>query len=412
MRDLLLVLNAGSSSLKAELYAVRPRFTAMARVTVEQIGRDRPLLRLADQDPEPAPAATDHGAAAEQLLARLAAQGLDPHRLAATAHRVVHGGERFAAPVVVDDAVVAELDALTALAPLHNPAALAVLRTVRARFPGVPAVAAFDTALYRDLPEPARCYAIPADWRRDRAIRRYGFHGIAHEYLHARYRALSAKHRRPERVISLHLGQGCSATAFLDGRPVETSMGYTPLEGLIMGTRCGDLDVGVVLELARAGVSPADLDEALNRRAGLLGLSEASDDMRELLALDASGEPRAALAIAAFCHRVLKYVGAYAAVLGGVDALLFGGGIGEHAPEIRRRVCAGLEWLGLELDAEANAAAVGRDARIAASKSRVEVFAIRVREEQAIARSACACLSIDVADDGDAGARAAARAAP
>ncbi|HZF29806.1 MAG TPA: acetate/propionate family kinase [Gammaproteobacteria bacterium] len=410
MRDLVLVLNAGSSSLKAELYSVRPAFAARAHVAVERIGRERPTLRVDDGGSEPVPAATDYGAAAEQLLDRLATLGFDQRRLLATAHRVVHGGERFAAPTVMDDAVVAELDALTPLAPLHNPAALAVLRAARSRFPGVPAVAVFDTALFRDLPAAARCYAIPADWRRGRAIRRYGFHGIAHEYLHTRYRALTTQRRRPERVIGLHLGQGCSATALLDGRPVETSMGYTPLEGLIMGSRCGDIDAGVVLELARAGVPAAELDDALNRRAGLLGLSEASDDMRELLDLEAAGEPRAGLAIEAFCHRLHKYLGAYAAVLGGVDVLLFGGGIGEHAPEIRRRVCAGLEWLGLELDPAANAAAVGRDATISSAASRIEVFAIRVREELSIARAACACLGIATADD-EAPSGAASRAA-
>jgi acetate kinase len=253
--------------------------------------------------------------------------------------------------------------------------------------------AVFDTAFFRDLPEHARVYAIPHDWRRSYGIRRYGFHGIAHAYLHSRHRALTRRRTVPTRVVTLQLGQGCSAAALLDGRAVESSMGYTPLEGLVMGTRPGDLDPGVLLRLMRGGLDADALERALNRESGLLGLSHSSSDMRDLLEREAAGDPRAALALGVFCHRVRKYIGAYAVVLGGLDAVLFGGGIGENAPVIRARICAGLEWLGVDLDPNANAAGVGAELEISAATSAVEVYVIRVREEEAIARAAHARLA-------------------
>jgi acetate kinase len=262
---------------------------------------------------------------------------------------------------------------------------------VRAAFRDVPAVAVFDTAFFRALPEHARVYAIPASWRERFGIERYGFHGIAHEYLSGRVAALAG--HAPRRVLSLQLGQGCSIAALADGRPVETSMGFTPLEGLVMGTRPGDLDAGAVLHLARHGVDVQALDEGLNRASGLLALSGATDDMRELLALEAQGHAGAGLAIAAFCHRLCKYIGAYAAVLGGVDAIAFGGGIGEHAPGIRARICRRLEWLGVEFDEAANARAIGTEATLSTARSRVAVLCIPVREEEIIARAALAVLS-------------------
>jgi acetate kinase len=255
----------------------------------------------------------------------------------------------------------------------------------------------FDSAFYRGLPEHVTSYAVPRSWQTGFAVRRYGFHGIAHSCLH-RQIVKSCSAPAPERVVTLQLGQGCSITALRGGRPVETSMGFTPLEGLIMGTRPGDLDAGVVLHLARKGWSWQRIEHELHRESGLRGLSGTSDDMRELLHLEAAGHGRAALAIAAFCHRIHKYLGAYAAVLGGIDAIAFGGGIGENAPSIRARICAGLEWLGLELDHEANRRAVGVEARLSTPSSKIGVYCLTVNEEEAIARAAGERLSAGAAE--------------
>lgn len=382
-----LVCNAGSSSLKAELWAKRPEPQSIARIVVERVGSSAARLRIGKRDGEPVEA-RDHGAAAAAMLEALQRErSLQGFHLVATGHRVVHGGERFRTPVVVTADVRRELEALGELAPLHNPPALAVLSATVSAFADVPAVAVFDTAFFAALPDAVRAYAIPHDWRERFGIQRFGFHGIAHEYLHGRYLQLAAE-PPGRRVLSLHLGQGCSITALRNGAPVETSMGYTPLEGLVMGTRPGDLDAGVLVRLLRAGVGADEIDAALQRESGLRGLSGASDDVRELIALEARGDRAAALALEVFCHRARKYAGAYAAVLGGVDAVLFGGGIGEHQPALRARICEGLGWLGLELDARANDAANGQEARISAASSRIAAYVIPVHEELAIARAA------------------------
>lgn len=394
----LIALNAGSSSLKAEIFTLRgDGWASDARAAVDGIGGARAALRWASRELEPLDRLESHRVAATLLLDRAGAEGLlDDSASIVTVHRVVHGGRRFTRPVRVTPAVLDELVALTPLAPLHNPPALDVLAAARERLPAAPAVAVFDTAFFERLPEHARVYAIPAAWRRDGEVRRYGFHGIAHECLDRSYHRLQARAGRARRVVTLQLGHGCSAAALLDGLPVDTSMGYTPLEGLIMGTRTGDLDPGVLVDLARRGVSADELDFELNRRSGLLALSGRSADMREILAREAEGDADAALAVAAFCHRVRKYVGAYAAVLGGLDALVFGGGIGENAPEIRRRVCSGFGWLGLEIDTQANASWKGEAAAVSARTSRVDVAVVAVREERAIARHACECLGHDI----------------
>jgi acetate kinase len=245
------------------------------------------------------------------------------------------------------------------------------------------------------MPDFASRYAVPDAWYADHGVKRFGFHGIAHAYLSDRLRLLHGPAGSARRVVSLHLGQGCSATALDDGQPVETSMGFTPLEGLIMGTRCGDIDAGAILHMARQGRSWQALENELNRESGLLGLSGESDDARELLALEDAGHAGAGLALTAFCHRIRKYVGAYAAVLGGLDALVFGGGIGENAPRIRARVCAGFGWLGLELDDEVNLQCIGSEGCVSAADSAVAVYVIPVREEEAIARAAWACIGSD-----------------
>lgn len=388
-----LAFNAGSSSLKVEVFVRRP-WRSYLRARVEGLGRSRPLLRVDGIEPAESVDIATHAEAAALVLERLRSTAgeipIDGRSVVATGHRVVHGGASFAEPVPVTPVVMQELESLTPLAPLHNSVALAVMRAVAATLPRVPMIAVFDTAFFRGLAEHVRAYAIPPVWRERYGIERYGFHGIAHEYLHRRCRALATANDGARRVITLQLGQGCSAAAIRDGRPVETSMGFTPLEGLIMATRAGDVDAGAILHLARRGYTWQALEEGLNRGSGLLGLSGESDDVRDLLKLEAAGRQAAALALAAFCHRIHKYLGAYAAVLGGVDAVVFGGGIGENAPVIRSRVCAGLSWLGLDLDDQANARCVGTERRISKTSSSIGVYVVPVHEEEAIARSALA----------------------
>jgi acetate kinase len=252
----------------------------------------------------------------------------------------------------------------------------------------VPMVAAFDTSFHRTLPEEAAAYAIPRDLAARHRIRRYGFHGLAHEYSATRYGEITKTAPEDINIVTFHLGNGCSACAIRAGESVETSMGFTPLEGLVMGTRSGDLDPAVVSFLADSeGVGAGEVERWLNKRSGLLGLSEHSSDMRDLTEAYAS-DPRARLAVDVFCHRARKYLGAYLAVLGGAEAVVFSGGIGEHAPLVRGKICAGMEWCGLLLDSARNAAAVGREARISQEGARIHVYVICTNEEIVIARQA------------------------
>lgn len=380
---LLLALNVGSSSLRAKLYVLADsalRLESTARL--DGVGRKNSRLRVDDVGFSVG-AVADHSRAAEVLLERLL-PGSSPaaSRLVAIGHRIVHGGAQFTNTTRITTDVWRKLEALRELAPLHNPPALTVVRATAARYPRVPLYAVFDTAFFADLPPHAREYALPAEWRFGRGLRRFGFHGLAHEHLVREARRLGEKRRR---LITLQLGNGCSAAAVLDGKPIDTSMGFSPLEGLIMATRPGDVDAGVLLELARRGESWSTIGHILQRESGLKGLSGASGDVRELLELEAHGHEGAILAMAAFHHRILKYVGAYAAVLGGLDAIAIGGGVGENAPAVRARLCRGLEWLGVLLDPAANADAVGVAARITGSGSAVSVDVVPVDEEHLIA---------------------------
>jgi acetate kinase len=309
-------------------------------------------------------------------------------RVSAVAHRVVHGGQALVTPCLIDDHVEAEIDRLSPLAPLHNPVALAWIRSCRVRLGAdVPQVAVFDTAFYADLPPVAHIYAIPRDLARKHGVRRYGFHGLAHQALWRRWRALCPHLPDGGRVISLQLGAGCSITAVNGGRAVDTSMGFSPLEGLVMATRCGDLDPGLITYLQRAeGLPPEAAEHLLYHESGLRGVA-GNDDMRTLLA---SEEPDARRAVDLYCYRARKYVGAYLAVLGGADAVLFGGGVGEHAPAVREQILAGMEWAGIALDAQANRAAAGTEACISRSDSRVQVWVIPVDEAAVLAEEAVA----------------------
>ncbi len=315
-------------------------------------------------------------------------------RPALVSHRVVHGGTSGAEAARIDRDVEASIERLAPLAPLHNPAALAWIRLCREVLGSdVPQVAVFDTAFFAGLPQVAATYALPRELADRLRLRRYGFHGIAHRALLARWRELRPDVPRGGRVISFQLGAGCSATAISGGLPRDTSMGFTPLEGLVMATRCGDVDPGLLLYLQRIeALTPGGLEELLNEQSGLLGVSASSGDMRRLLETDDS---RARLAIDLFCYRARKYLGAYLAVLGGADAVLFGGGVGENAPAIRARILAGMEWAGLVLDAGANAAAAGTEACITSPNSTAQAWVIRVDEAIILVRAAIAAIGGD-----------------
>jgi acetate kinase len=354
----ILTVNAGSSSIRIDLReaeAIRSLESLYATVS----------------DP-------DHGATLRAFLHRY--PYITPSLVA---HRIVHGGPRWTRPVEIDHEVLRGLEGLMPWAPLHLPAALAWLKGAREVLPGARQVAVFDTGFFADLPAVASTYAIPRALAARLGIRRYGFHGIAHA---AMWRRWSQLHAGEGRVITLQLGAGCSAAAILDGRPLDTSMGFTPTEGLVMATRPGDLDPGLLVYLQREErLDPDAMGRMLNQECGLLGLSGTTADMRELCA---SGDATAALAVDVFTYRVRKYLGAYLAVLGGLDGIVFGGGIGEHSPRIRAACLAGLAGLGIELDPAANEAALGGDARISPPGARVAVHTVVVDEAGELARAA------------------------
>ena len=390
-----LALNCGSSSVKFRLLALEPGAAAadaraLAGGSVERLG---PSARLAFErdgrtERSEAPVA-DHASAVGRVLGWLATGTAD---IAAVGHRVVHGGARFTEPTPIDDAVVAAIEALESLAPLHNRPSLAGVRACRDRLGQVPMVAVFDTAFHARLPERAAQYAIPWDLARRHGIRRFGFHGISYAWAAARAAVLLGDPSGDTRLIVLHLGSGCSAAAIRGGASVDTSMGFTPLEGLVMGTRSGDVDAAVLGYLVRAeGVGVEEVEAWLNERSGLLGLAGGSGDLRDVLAREPD-EPRARLAVDVFCHRARKYLGAYLAVLEGADAVVFTGGVGAHQPEIRRRIAAGFQWCGLALDVERNAAARGREAIVSAPGSAIRALVVPADEERMIARETVACL--------------------
>jgi acetate kinase len=314
----------------------------------------------------------------------------------AVGHRVVHGGERFTQSVVIDEEVLRGIEDCIELAPLHNPANVRGIEAARAVFgPGLPQVAVFDTAFHQTLPDYAYLYALPYQWYRRHRVRRYGFHGTSHRYVAYRYRRLRGLARDETNVVTLHLGNGCSAAAIRAGNSVDTSMGMTPLEGLVMGSRSGDMDPAIVDFIAlKEGFTAQEVDTILNKQSGLLGISGLTNDMRELLdEARENNDRRARLAVEIFCYRVRKYVGAYLAALGGADALIFTGGIGENSAEVRARICEGLGWMGVKLDAARNEEHVRRrEGLISADDSRLAVYVIPTDEELLIARDTVRCV--------------------
>jgi acetate kinase len=398
-----LVLNVGSSSLKFQLVRTdQDRMShnsdeKLARGTIERLGGEAVLTLRAGGGAVQKTTATlrDHRAAVEYIVSWLVAAdsgvGLGGRAdIDAVGHRVVHGGERFTRSVRIDDDVLRGIEDTIDLAPLHNPANLRGIAAARAVLgAGVPQVAVFDTAFHNTLPDHAYLYAIPYQLYRRYKIRRYGFHGTSHRYVAHRWRQLTGTDRDRTRLVTLHLGNGCSACAIVNGDSVDTSMGFTPLEGLVMGTRSGDIDPAVLDYLAgKEGLSLPEAEALLNKQSGLLGISGLTNDMRELIAEEREhGDRRARLAIEIFAYRVRKYVGAYLAAIGGADAIVFAGGIGENSAEVRARICSGLEWMGLTLDPARNDAAVGgREGRISDGASRLEAWVIPTDEELLIAR--------------------------
>ncbi|HQU48175.1 MAG TPA: acetate/propionate family kinase [Casimicrobiaceae bacterium] len=387
---MILVLNAGSSSLKFSLFAERPALELELRGQVDGIGtmprfvaKDRAGAVVGEKVWEGA-GAIDHEAAIGHLMAFLA-ERISRDALRAIGHRVVHGGTRYAAPVRVDAAVVDALAELVPLAPLHQPHNLAPIRAIAARFPALPQVACFDTAFHRSAPPLAQAYALPPEVT-DRGVRRYGFHGLSYEYVADAMRAIDAKAAAGRMVIA-HLGNGASMCAVADGRSIASTMGFTALEGLVMGTRPGSVDPGVLIWMIdELKMGPRDLERLLYHRSGLLGVSGLSSDMRTLLASD---DPRAAFAVDLFCYRIGRELGSLVAALGGIDALVFTGGIGEHAAPVRDKVVRGASWLGLELDEAAN---LGRASRITTARSRLPAYVVPTDEELMIARHVRALL--------------------
>jgi acetate kinase len=359
----ILVLNVGSSTLKFALFPVADTDDALLRGTLEY-----------------SESTVTRASAVAHLLEHLKANSLFPS-IQSVGHRLVHGGSRFRGPVRIDAQVRASLDEVIPLAPEHLPTELCAIDEVSRVAPSLPQIACFDTAFHASLPTVARLFGLPRSLT-DSGVVRYGFHGLSYEYV---VQTLSLRGELPRRTVVAHLGNGASITALLSGVSVDTSMGLTPTGGVVMGTRSGDLDPGVLLYLLRSrGFSVTALDDAVNHRGGLLGISETSGDVRELLEA-APRDSRADDALGVFCYQVKKVIGGYAAALGGIDALAFTGGIGEHSPEMRERICGGLEFLGIELDPARNSA---NAAIISTAGARVTVRRVETNEEAMIARHA------------------------
>lgn len=383
-----LVLNAGSSSVKFSLIEATGEAVLLdgladwsatnATVRVRRAGAAAREQELALED---------RRAAARHLLQKLARDEAEVlGDVAAVGHRVVHGGPDFTAGICIDAAVMRRLAELSELAPLHNPVAVEVIEAAQAAWPNVPHIAAFDTAFHATLPPAARTYPLPHAWTEEWGLRRYGFHGLSHAYCADRAVQMLGRGAQGTRLVICHLGNGCSVSAVKAGRCVDTSMGFTPLDGLMMGTRSGSVDPGLLLYVLRhKDISADELDRVLNHESGLLGVSGVSSDMRQILEAASRGDAHAQLALDIYVHRLRQTIGGMAATLGGVDALVFTAGVGEHATSVRAAACAGLECLGLELDAEANATC-RPDADVAARSSSGRVLVVATREDVTIVR--------------------------
>ena len=394
----ILVLNSGSSSLKYQLIDAHTE-EVVAKGLAECIGVAQRCGQIVQETKLAGKISFEtemncHDDAMDRVFALLT----DPEKgvvkrvdeIAAVGHRVVHGGEKFGQPTLITDDVLEGIEKVSQLAPLHNPPNIAGIRACMRLMPGIPQVAVFDTAFHATIPDCAFMYALPYDYYTAFGVRRYGFHGTSHQYVAGIALDMLAKRGvAPEasRIVTCHLGNGCSMTAIRGGRAVDTSMGLTPTEGLVMGTRSGDLDPAILVYLARRLDAPAsDIDRIINKESGLLGVSGLSSDMRDIEEAAAKGHARAALALEVFCYRIRKYIGAYAAAMGGIDAIVFTAGIGENSPVVRERACRHLGFLGVELDEAKNASERGRAVDLAKASSRVRVLLVPTNEERMIAR--------------------------
>jgi len=385
-----LVINAGSSSVKYYLYRM-PEAEVLAKGAVERIGEaEAGLIHSVDGRTYTNPVVvSDVNDAMSLVFDTLIREDVgiieDISEIGAVGHRVVHGGEEFTGSVIVDERVIASIEKYADLAPLHNPPNLAGIRAVQRRLPDIMQIACFDTAFHATIPEVAYTYALPYELYQKYQIRRYGFHGISHRYVARRAAALMGRGKYEVNAITCHLGNGCSITAVKEGRSVDTSMGFTPLEGVPMGTRSGDLDPAILFYLVDKGYSAQTLKTLCNKESGLLGISGLSNDIRSLLELAEEGSARARLAIDVFCYRIRKYIGAYAAVLEPLDALVFTGGIGENAACLRKQICTGMSQIGIRLDPAANDTAIAQERQINDAQSPVRILVIPTNEQLAIA---------------------------
>lgn len=404
-----LVLNSGSSTLKFQLIATdldhikQNADQRLCRGAIERIGGEAIVTVQTAKLPRTVFTASlsDLPAALDFLARWMSSEssGIPEVQSAsdihAVGHRVVHGGETFSESALITDEVLKGIEDCIDLAPLHNPNNIKCILAARKLFgPKLPQVAVFDTSFHHTLPEHAYLYAVPYHLYRRHHLRRYGFHGTSHRFVAYRYRVLSNFTREQTHVITLHLGNGCSAAAIRNGNPVDTSMGMTPLEGLVMGTRSGDVDPAVVNLIAtKEGLSTHEVESLLNTQSGLLGISGLTNDMRVLQQeLKEHDDRRVRLAIEIFCYRAKKYIGAYLAAMDGADAVVFTGGIGENSPEVRARICDGLDWFGLKLDPNKNAQALGKEMRISTDGSKLHAFVIPTDEELLIARDTVRCI--------------------
>ncbi|KAA3656132.1 MAG: acetate kinase [Calditrichaeota bacterium] len=397
----ILVLNCGSSSIKYQLFEM-PENAVLAKGVVERIGEEQSqatqrsngeTLTMAEQiaDHEQAMQAIERMLTHDEKGAISSLNEID-----ACGHRVVHGGETFTGSVICTDELESVIDAYSELAPLHNPANLTGIRAARKMLGNVPQVACFDTAFHQSIPKVAYLYALPYALYREHKIRRYGFHGTSHRYVAREAATYFDKHKYAVDLITCHLGNGCSMAAIKDGKSVDTSMGLTPLEGLVMGTRTGDLDSAIIFHLVRKGYKPEVLDKIFNKNSGLLGISELSNDVRDLEQKEKAGNESAKLALDIFAYRIKKYIGSYLAVLNGCHAIVFTGGIGENSVAMRRRILSDLGNMGIELDDRKNTRIVGKTGEIQSDKSRIKILVIPTDEEGAIARDTYALTMEDV----------------
>jgi acetate kinase len=386
---IVLVVNCGSSSIKYQLFDM-PEQRVIAKGLVERIGNEGSALVYEHDGGKSTieQAIPDHDAGVELILKALVSPegGVikDIGEIKAVGHRVVHGGEAFTGSVLINDEVIASIEKVADLAPLHNPPNLTGIRAAQHAMPSVPQIACFDTAFHNTIPQVAYMYALPYELYEKFGIRRYGFHGTSHRWVARRAAEMLGKHKYGINCITCHLGNGSSIAAVKDGKSVDTSMGLTPLEGVAMGTRTGDFDPAILFYLSDKGYSVADLNKLCNKQSGVLGLSGSSNDMRTLGEKAAAGDERAQLALDVFAYRVKKYIGTYTAVLGKLDAVVFTGGIGENAADIRAAICSDLDQIGIELDGVINKSVSG-EAKISSASSRVAVLVIPTNEEAAIA---------------------------